>query len=184
MGGAEVGPWRGLSRWAGRHATSVADVQQRRGTQWEAAAAREVPFAAAEQERLLSVAATRARNPLVISRYEKAEADDPWAPLADRLGPLPELQPLGEAPAGRPPLQGPPDVAAALQARIRAAGAEGFRRRAVTEAAHDADAEGEGPPPAPAAGWGPSSGTAVHRVLAQVFRGLAAERWMACARAP
>ena len=38
-------------------------------------------------------------------------------------------------------------------------------------------------PPAPPAGPGPSWGTAVHRVLAQVFRGLAAERWMACARA-
>ncbi len=69
---------------------------------WEDDEAEEGRFLEAEELRLLYVAATRARNLLVVSRYNGKTDKGPWAPLYPFLQEVPEL----------------PAVQAAVQARI------------------------------------------------------------------
>ncbi|HEY8530732.1 MAG TPA: 3'-5' exonuclease, partial [Limnochorda sp.] len=83
---------------------------------WDEAAALEERYQAAEDMRLLYVAATRARELLVISRYPAKPEKSPWHPLAfngalDRAPVLPE-------PAGPAPL---PDEVAVDPASVEAA---------------------------------------------------------------
>jgi ATP-dependent helicase/nuclease subunit A len=58
---------------------------------WAEKAAAESAYLAAEDDRLLYVAATRARQLLVVSTYKAAEDRDPWSPLSPALDHCPEL---------------------------------------------------------------------------------------------
>lgn len=59
--------------------------------EWAESEAREKRFQAAENDRLLYVAATRARNLLVVSRYEGAPDKGPWSALEPALQDVEEL---------------------------------------------------------------------------------------------
>jgi ATP-dependent helicase/nuclease subunit A len=59
---------------------------------WDAMNARERAFLHAERDRLLYVAATRAKQMLVVSLYPEQPAICPWSPLADGMGPIRELE--------------------------------------------------------------------------------------------
>lgn len=96
-----------VRRKRGEHHTEV--IAEPEG--WADDAAEEARYQAAEADRLLYVAATRARNLLVVSRYAPKPDDGPWSALAPALTNVPEL-PTHEAvarvsvnapPAGRPP---------------------------------------------------------------------------------
>lgn len=58
---------------------------------WENDRDEEERFAAAEEVRLLYVAATRARDLLVVSTYEERPESGPWSPLYQFLSDVPEL---------------------------------------------------------------------------------------------
>ena len=58
---------------------------------WGAADAEEARFMKGEELRLLYVAATRAENLLVVSRYDEKPKDGPWSPLYPFLEDVPEL---------------------------------------------------------------------------------------------
>jgi len=59
---------------------------------WEEHLKKEQQYTAAEELRLLYVAATRARNLLVISRYEGKPSNSPWFALEEHCAGLPELE--------------------------------------------------------------------------------------------
>lgn len=59
---------------------------------WDADKDEEALFAAAEEIRLLYVAATRARNLLIVSQYEPKPDTGPWSPLHHYLRDVPELE--------------------------------------------------------------------------------------------
>ena len=59
---------------------------------WEEDEALEQQFNEAEEIRLLYVAATRARDMLVVSTYSASSQPGPWAALTPALGSVPELQ--------------------------------------------------------------------------------------------
>jgi len=70
---------------------------------WEGAAAEEEKYKAAEEDRLMYVAATRARDLLVISAYEAdLGARAAWGRLAGSLDGVEELPDCPDAPARRP----------------------------------------------------------------------------------
>ena len=83
--------------------------------EWESDKAEERLYDTAEEIRLLYVAATRARNLLVVSRYAPKPDVGPWAPLRNALVGLPEVEDVE--------LQGTPQItsAAADFASLRAA---------------------------------------------------------------
>src|SRR5690606_4848759 len=58
---------------------------------WEALSEKERGFMQAEEDRLLYVATTRARQLLVVSRYPHKPAIDPWSELDETLSKQPEL---------------------------------------------------------------------------------------------
>jgi ATP-dependent helicase/nuclease subunit A len=58
---------------------------------WDADAEEEARYLAAEEDRLLYVAATRARNLLVVSQYAPKRDNGPWSNLAPALEGVPEL---------------------------------------------------------------------------------------------
>jgi ATP-dependent helicase/nuclease subunit A len=58
---------------------------------WESLASREQQFQAAENHRLLYVAATRARDRLIVTLRGKRADSNPWQPLAGQLADAPEL---------------------------------------------------------------------------------------------
>lgn len=64
---------------------------------WEQDCEEEERFEAAEEVRLLYVAATRARNLLVVSHYTGRIDRGPWHPLYRYLDEMPELEVAGEA---------------------------------------------------------------------------------------
>ena len=132
---------------------------------WEQDQAEEERFAAAEELRLVYVAATRARDVLVVS-LSAHRRGGPWSPLDHKLSGAPELPvPAADTPA-RGPQDSPPaaDFAELRRERVRslqAAAVPSYSQTAVTEeeelAAREADPETRG--------RGRSYGTAVHRLL-------------------
>jgi len=70
---------------------------------WESLVAREEQFQAAENHRLLYVAATRARDQLVVSLRRQRVEVNPWQPLEIKLDSAPQLPDLGPQPA--PPVE-------------------------------------------------------------------------------
>jgi len=69
---------------------------------WETLAEREAQFQRAEENRLLYVGATRARDQLIVSLRTQAEKFNPWQPLATT-----EMEPLAD-PGAQSPMAGKP----------------------------------------------------------------------------
>ena len=136
---------------------------------WEAMEEREEAFDDAEKIRILYVAATRARETLVVStwRQGKGAAKGIWSPLDDRL-----TDPLEEGPALALPQPVAPDFAAGLSAfraeraaRLAASGAPTYAVATVTSLAHAGEK-----PDWESTGRGMSWGRVIHRALEAVMR--------------
>ncbi|MEF8815283.1 MAG: UvrD-helicase domain-containing protein [Salinibacter sp.] len=134
---------------------------------------REERHEAAEERRLLYVAATRAENLLVVSTYPEKPEDGPWAPLYPHLDAagVPELDAPSVEPRGDLPQAPAPEVEAhraERQARIEAQSRPSYRTAAVTQGDRpsparlsESDAQG---------GYGEAFGAALHRLLEQCVR--------------
>jgi ATP-dependent helicase/nuclease subunit A len=135
---------------------------------WEADAAEEERFLAAEALRLVYVAATRARDVLVVGTTGQSKGA--WSDLEAGLSDV-EALPMPSAPAPpRRTAQDPLDVAA-LQRRIAEAHAAvrepGYRLEAVTEDEHDDLWTAE----TQTRGRGRRYGIAVHRLIESAVQG-------------
>ncbi len=89
---------------------------------WALHESAELPYLQAEEDRLLYVAATRARETLVISRSAKRLRSSAWGVLNDFLAPAPEL-PISTN-AGMSPAVSPLDCSASLVQAVEAWRAE------------------------------------------------------------
>ncbi|HEY6146324.1 MAG TPA: 3'-5' exonuclease, partial [Thermoanaerobaculia bacterium] len=170
------GPARGhflVWKWAGEHGRTDIAAPLR----WDEHEAREEAFDAAERIRLLYVAATRARETLVVStRYDskKREWRGAWGPLGPFL--LRELA----SPEARPISQREILAAASLDRerelarerrseRFRVSERPGYAAVTVTALAHAASSP-ERRPFASSTGKGMSWGSALHRLLEAAMR--------------
>jgi ATP-dependent helicase/nuclease subunit A len=115
---------------------------------WPQHEAAERPYLAAEEHRLLYVAATRARHMLVVSRFTGSGSNSAWGALNDHLGDAQELPVPDEVVAHEPE---PQDTAPQLEATFIAQAA----------AAHEA---------ARAASWSISAVTAETRHVTRITR--------------
>jgi len=136
---------------------------------WAEDAAEEDRFLQAERLRLLYVAATRARNLLVVSCYPSKPDQGPWSPLYPFLADIPELSAYDAPPLPASevlPLDWE-DQQSSREKRWQAVRQPTYTRRSVTEEI-SADDEVmfflEG-------GMGKAYGSAVHRVLEMAVRG-------------
>ncbi len=157
-----------VTRDAGEHHR----IEIARPTDWEEMAARETAFEDAEKARLLYVAATRARDRLVVSiwRQGKGKAQGAWA----RLDPfLKENLPEPSAPAApvpRPVLERLPEELAGFRKRraerLTLSSHPTYSVTPVTEIAHR-----EGPVPAwERTGRGMSWGRVIHGLLEALMK--------------
>jgi ATP-dependent helicase/nuclease subunit A len=153
---------------------------------WTAMEAEETAFLAAEKERLLYVAATRARRELIIARLDFMQARGPapdgclWRPLraeAERIGSSVTFE--STAAPGRRPATRTVDAiqtrAAAADRRRAAASAAGFDVRTVTESAKGERELYAAYATAPMQGGGRAWGRAVHRAIEAMGRGRTGE---------
>ena len=93
--GAAARGYLALQKDVGEHATQV--IAHPEG--WDEHEAAEMAYVLAEETRLLYVAATRARELLIVSRWEKeGNGGRPWAALDDFLLQAPELEVKGPTP--------------------------------------------------------------------------------------
>ena len=170
---------------------------------WADMAEAEARFAAAEEERLRYVAATRARRELVVARWEKTYAsgkvqlgESYWAPFEAALQKQGSGIPMVvDAPAGRQRLELPADALHARIAQVDAARAAAGRKTmtttSVTRSAKSELAEFRAEDATWAAtpsavefrGRGRAWGSAVHRVIEGMGRGRAGQSLRAFAAA-
>jgi len=142
---------------------------------WCEAAEEETAYQSAEEMRLMYVAATRARNILVISTYaENLGERRAWAILDSALLAVPELGiPEGRVIEKRKKLDVPEEELAEVRKklceRVKTAAKPGYRVDTVTALAK----EGLEIPPRRRGGSGMSWGRAVHAVLDAVGRNIA-----------
>jgi ATP-dependent helicase/nuclease subunit A len=156
---------------------------------WATHEAAELPYLDAEEDRLLYVAATRAREQLVVSRWATKPTDGAWGVLGGFLAGAPEL-PVPPAVAVSPAAPLPSDaatVAAAAQARELAhlrVNTRSWSVSSVTAEAHhiahmtrSVDAEADDPSkvvvpdtPSHRADAGQAWGTLVHGLLEHAMR--------------
>ena len=136
----------------------------------------EARHATAEAHRLLYVAATRAKNLLVVSTYPKKRRSGPWGPLADPLdhADVPELTVPDALPDALQSTTSDvlaPNLDAHRQRRAAALDAvspPSFHETTVTQRAHglDADADAVGD----ASGFGKGFGRALHALFEEAVR--------------
>ncbi|MBI3780619.1 MAG: PD-(D/E)XK nuclease family protein, partial [candidate division NC10 bacterium] len=160
-----------------------------RPTDWEQHAGEELQYVKAEESRLRYVAATRARDLLVIGRYHgksRAKNPTPWMPFDEFLQTAPELDIPSLAPPAAPAL---PDLSPAARAaaeegrtsKYSRAASPSFVVRAVTELSDRAGAsdtrsaseELSGLTREPAGEAGPGGtawGTLIHSMLEAAMR--------------
>jgi ATP-dependent helicase/nuclease subunit A len=139
---------------------------------WDALAAREREFMNAETDRLLYVAATRAKQLLIVSRYPSKPLIDPWSRLAESLEEARELERHPVEPAEPEPMRDAPDVEACLAARdagLSAAARPSYRIASVTGLAHSSSSVTV---ERSATGRGMAYGSLVHRALQAIGEGL------------
>ena len=155
-----------ITRPKGRYGTEI--LAQPPG--WDQKAAEEDRYRQAEEARLLYVAATRARDILVVSHYDAKPEKSPWYSLEAWLGDG-KLALLDEPDRSRPELRA---RALGLKRRLRdteqrkrRAIEPGYARESVTSMAKDVPE-----PPRAETGDGMSWGRAVHRVMQVVGAGL------------
>ena len=138
---------------------------------WEEDRAEEERFAAAEELRLVYVAATRARDVLVVS-LPAHQSGGPWSPLSRELSGTPELPVPGTDPPGRP-LQDPPpaaelaELSRGRQRSLQRAAQPTFSQVSVTDEAELAAVEAD----PETRGRGRDYGAAVHRMLESAVTG-------------
>ena len=143
---------------------------------WERYAGAEGRYQEAEETRLLYVAATRAKNLLVVSTYPAKPEKSPWHPFAAELAEAEEIAAPTAAPAVGDVPAAPADVPEegedGVEKELGAARGDmavlladlarpSYVRMAVSEAAGAAGKRPAGEP----GGRGPAWGRAVHRVL-------------------
>ena len=139
---------------------------------WEEDRAEEERFAAAEELRLVYVAATRARDVLVVSLPPTHQSGGPWSPLSRELSGAPEL----EVPASDPPAQEVPDPPPAadfaeLRERRRGALAAAAQPTCSQVSVTDEEELAEFEADPETRGRGRDYGTAVHRMLESAVTG-------------
>jgi ATP-dependent helicase/nuclease subunit A len=142
---------------------------------WEAMNLREREFMNAEKDRLLYVAATRAKQMLVISQYPEQPAKCPWSPLLLGMDMVPELEvPFFEA-EERSEYSGQLDVAAFMEDRatkVVRLGQSSYVRASVTGLT-----KGSGEVPEwSSEGRGMSYGSLVHMGIEAAGKGIAGEQ--------
>lgn len=142
---------------------------------WQVLAERERLFMLAEQDRLLYVAATRAKQLLVISRYPDKPAIDPWSGFAESLLEAPELEDVEWEPVLSQEYQAAEDDEGKEQFDSGSAGGSvreklsipTYRSASVTELAKHAGTQ----PPRPLEGRGLAFGSTVHRSIELLGKG-------------
>jgi ATP-dependent helicase/nuclease subunit A len=184
--------WMLIEQKQGRSRTTIAQPAG-----WDAYAAAEAPFEAAEEQRLLYVAATRAREELVIARCDDTDTKSRWAGLHGALDADPQiiqLAPIHAAPPERVAASATlEDVLARTldleerRADLRTASyreapvsvrAKGSPVRTASPggnvprfAEREADDAGPSPDSLPRGGLGAEWGTAVHQALEAATEG-------------
>ena len=152
-----------VQRRAGRSNEEIA-----RPIDWDEKCQREKEFLDRESERLLYVAATRAREGLVVSlrRNQSGQIGGPWARFAPHVS---RLLPPASVADSSPPVPDRTEVARALEGfrarrreRFAASAAPSYATASVTALAH---ASGQPRPFAASTGRGMSWGSVLHRVL-------------------
>jgi ATP-dependent helicase/nuclease subunit A len=142
---------------------------------WTALAEKEREFMHAEVDRLLYVAATRARQILVVSQYLSKPEIDPWSGLGVTLSKQLELEEHEVEPNEPEPLHNAPNVEQQLetwQKWLTHAAQPTFQRTSVTEQTRtDSTIVLE----RPKEGRGMAFGSIVHRCLEAVGNGLPGE---------
>ncbi|HEX7048921.1 MAG TPA: UvrD-helicase domain-containing protein [Longimicrobiales bacterium] len=157
-----------------------------RPPEWEKHAAAEAPFGAAEEVRLLYVAATRAAEELVIARCDRTEGDSCWRIFHDALDDAAVATPLELTAAARPPREALAEDAATISGRIAALAdtrAELARptyhiapvTARVKEGAESAPGRGSGAAAATTSRRGADWGSAVHQAIEAAQRGATGE---------
>ncbi|WP_435924139.1 UvrD-helicase domain-containing protein [Paenibacillus sp. DYY-L-2] len=142
---------------------------------WKELAERERVYMLAEQDRLLYVAATRAKQLLVISRYPDKPAIDPWSGFAESLRKAPELEDVEWEPVLPEAYRGGADDEGKEQLDIGSKGESvreklsipTYRSASVTELAKHAGTQ----PPRPLEGRGLAFGSTVHRSIELLGKG-------------
>lgn len=142
---------------------------------WEDHAERERMYLNAEKERLLYVAATRAKQLMIISRYPDRPAIDPWSNFERSLEGMQELDDPAVVPV-MPPLytvrhDEVADTTQTYEWRSRLAQPT-YRTSSVTELTKSKSAE----PPRPLTGRGMSFGSTVHRCIELLGKGVAVDQ--------
>lgn len=132
---------------------------------WQVLAERERLFMLAEQDRLLYVAATRAKQLLVISRYPDKPAIDPWSGFAESLQEAPELEDVEWEPVLSQEYRAAEDDEGKEQ--IDRLSIPSYRSASVTELAKHAGTQ----PPRPIEGRGLAFGSTVHRSIELLGKG-------------
>lgn len=141
---------------------------------WEVRARKEENFLHAEEQRLLYVATTRARQMLVISQYPAKPAIDPWSMLHERLQRQPELEVPELEPDMPSPLQEAREVSLSMWDTWKSeASRPTIARQRVTEKAKGLSA---GELPRSMEGRGMAFGSVVHRGIEALGNGLEPER--------
>lgn len=141
---------------------------------WAEDQAEEMRFEAAEESRLLYVAATRARNLLVVSAYVEKPNSGPWAPLYRYLDDVPELSAYPSEPPVNEADSNPSyaELCADAAARIEQAKEESYSVKTVT-----GRRAGEELDDAVRAGRGRDYGVVVHRLFEEAARGVLPGEW-------
>jgi ATP-dependent helicase/nuclease subunit A len=142
-----------------RYHRTLRFAPQRWATEFQETEAR---YQWAEEQRLLYVAATRAEDQLIVSRYRSpswSEDKGYWAPLYPFLGEASSLEPPDDAPQFRPAPVAKDTSSETMAARRAHAAQATYATTTVTEAPSDADAR------ARSGGYGKAFGRAVHRLF-------------------
>ncbi|MCI3922275.1 UvrD-helicase domain-containing protein [Paenibacillus sp. TRM 82003] len=138
---------------------------------WASLVEKERRYANAEKDRLLYVAATRAKQLMLVSRYPCKPAIDPWSALEPALKGQPELEDVVKAERPREDWSGAFDAEKALRA-WRERHADALRPTYdVTSVTAETKRAGIELLPRPADGRGMPFGNVVHRALEAIGNG-------------
>ncbi|MFY0544969.1 UvrD-helicase domain-containing protein [Brevibacillus sp. H7] len=139
---------------------------------WVEKALKERTYILAEEDRLLYVAATRAKQLLVVSQYLWKPAIDPWSPLQNSLEKQLELDEVEFEPIHREPLNIAPDVAKELYSWnnwLASTAAPTYTRTSVTAQTKSLS---QVELHRPAEGRGLAFGSVVHRSIEAIGNGM------------
>ena len=137
---------------------------------WEADADREQKFLDAEEKRLIYVAATRAEDLLIVSKYTGNTDNGPWAPLYPFLENTPELPPTPDIAHTEPiPIDLDPD-AATIDRENRWSALRQASHTIVSISDRPPEDRSEGNPLPP--GYGADYGVLVHDLLQMAVDGV------------